>query len=452
MLTDKVVWKDGLFVQPQHFQQSEKYLLSIVQQSFAAYIPYYYGFTSYTVDEEALKNDMFCLVEAQGVMPDGTVFSIPQCDIAPNLQSLAESFGHEETHRDVYLALPLSQTGKASFTDTPDAVYSRFVQQSKLITDEVSGRSQEEIEVGKLNFSILLDNAPVGNFTRLKVARLKRDPDGKIILDHNYIPPILCIGASSEYVKILQSLVLSLKARGTELLQSRKEVSRDFTAFAPEEITTFGLLQIISTYTPRLNQFLLSSKKVHPAEVHTTLTYLAGSLRTFQPGDEIFVLPDFDYNALFETVTVYDKIIRTVLNADYSPRCTMLPVQKISEITYSCTVSDRALFDDAEFFLGVSADTPEDELRSVIKRVMKMSSVEYLNRLTISTQLGLSVVPVSNPPADLATKTGYIYFKLEKDGKHWDNIFSSGTIGFYFPNCFQDIKFEILALKHEKRG
>ena len=31
MTTHKVVWKDGLFVQPQHFQQSERYFQNIIR-------------------------------------------------------------------------------------------------------------------------------------------------------------------------------------------------------------------------------------------------------------------------------------------------------------------------------------------------------------------------------------------------------------------------------------
>ena len=65
----KVVWSEGLFLQPQHFQQQERYLESYIhntlpQQRFT------WGFTELTLDTAELESGKLALRSAAGVFPD----------------------------------------------------------------------------------------------------------------------------------------------------------------------------------------------------------------------------------------------------------------------------------------------------------------------------------------------------------------------------------------------
>jgi len=42
---------------------------------------------------------------------------------------------------------------------------------------------------------------------------------------------------------------------------------------------------------------------------------------------------------------------------------------------------------------------------------------------------------------------GLLYFSLDQQGDFWRDIKASGTMGFYFPNNYTDLKIEMLALK-----
>jgi hypothetical protein len=43
----KVIWKEGMFLQPQHFQQMERYILNNVNVSISNHFPYAYGITEF---------------------------------------------------------------------------------------------------------------------------------------------------------------------------------------------------------------------------------------------------------------------------------------------------------------------------------------------------------------------------------------------------------------------
>src|SRR5436853_426337 len=52
---NRVVWSEGLFLRPQHFQQAERYLERLTSQRLDALIPYAAGFTKLQIDQELLK-------------------------------------------------------------------------------------------------------------------------------------------------------------------------------------------------------------------------------------------------------------------------------------------------------------------------------------------------------------------------------------------------------------
>ena len=139
--------------------------------------------------------------------------------------------------------------------------------------------------------------------------------------------------------------------------------------------------------------------------------------------------------------------ISGVLRADYSSRCIRISIDKSAEATYVCAITEPALLNQAEFFLGLCADVPHEMLINAARRAIKMSSRDELQRLTIGALPGLRLEPVMNPPNDLATKKDFVYFSLDQKGPHWQNIQTAGNIAFYFPNTLSNLSMELLAVK-----
>lgn len=51
---DKVVWTEGMFLRPHHFQQSESYQQSQLRNWGMALRPWLWGFLDYEIDETML--------------------------------------------------------------------------------------------------------------------------------------------------------------------------------------------------------------------------------------------------------------------------------------------------------------------------------------------------------------------------------------------------------------
>ncbi|MBN1757114.1 MAG: type VI secretion system baseplate subunit TssK, partial [Chitinispirillaceae bacterium] len=54
----KVVWKEGMFLQPQHFQQAERFMFNTINDRMAVYHPFFYGTFEVDVDRDALVNNL----------------------------------------------------------------------------------------------------------------------------------------------------------------------------------------------------------------------------------------------------------------------------------------------------------------------------------------------------------------------------------------------------------
>jgi type VI secretion system protein ImpJ len=80
---NKVLWTEGLFLQPQHFQQSDRYVESLIN-GLARRIPTYaWGLSEFEIDEEILKVGQFSLKACSGLTADGTL----ECQVQTTILS-----------------------------------------------------------------------------------------------------------------------------------------------------------------------------------------------------------------------------------------------------------------------------------------------------------------------------------------------------------------------------
>jgi type VI secretion system protein ImpJ len=444
----KVVWKEGMFLQPQHFQQSERHILDIVNSRLASYVPHCYGFAAYAVNADAVLNGTLSITGCSGVMPDGTPFEIPAASPPPPVRPFGDHFAHDQQTLNVYLGLPLPIEGKANVGAAGQSgpAGSRYRSQTVSVADEVRGTQRKEVEVGALNFSLLYEGESRDNHTTLQIARLVRGSTGQVELDETFVPPLIHVGASPHLMQELRSLLEVLLAKNASLSQGRRQRASGLAEFKGSEETAFRLLQTINTYAPLLNYYHVAPS-VHPYELFLLLTQLAGALTTFSAEVSIRQLPRYEHASLKDVFGVFSQIIRTVLGADLSSASVTLPIEQTGPATYVCRVADERLLSAAKFYFGVSASVGEKELVVGALQRIKMCSRDRLELLIPSAMPGLPLIHTARPPEALSTKPGFVYFSLDQKSDFWEGIKTSGSIAFYFPNNYPDLKMELLALR-----
>ena len=79
----KVLWTEGLFLQPHHFQQADRYAEALVSGLAGRIAPYAWGVSKLEIDPEALKVGQFAIKSCTGLTQDGTVFRVPDAEDHP---------------------------------------------------------------------------------------------------------------------------------------------------------------------------------------------------------------------------------------------------------------------------------------------------------------------------------------------------------------------------------
>lgn len=444
----RVIWKEGMFLQPQHFQLADSFSEKVAAARWAFQNPFFFGAADLTVDDSSLANGIFTLTSCSGIMPDGTVFSIPQEDDPPVSRSFAGHFSHEQQSCDVFLALPMTLEGRPSVGAYSEGAggQCRYKLQSGTFVDEVSGTQKKQIEVAAYNFTILFGGESLDNFSAIRIANLKRNPNGQIELQEDYIPPLVQIGGSHYLMGQLRSLLELLLAKSAALSQGRKESAGGKASFSSGEGTAFRLLDAVNTYTPLLNHYHFEPR-LHPFELFRLLTQFAGALTVFSTDVSLKDLTRYDHNNLGGTFCGLIKLIRSVLETDIDAGCMVIPMEQVNPATYVCKLPNEKLMAVARFYIGVSAKVPEKELIIGVAQRIKMSSRDRLDVLISSAMPGLPLIHVAHPPEGLSTKPGFLYFALDQQSQFWRGMQSAGSIAMYFPNNFPELKLEMLALR-----
>src|ERR1700730_9671649 len=102
---NKVVWSEGLFLQPQHLQQQERYFDRLVRSSTAGLRPFGWGLTQLDIDTDLLALGKFAVRSIAGILPDGPPSIAPSDTAWPPRVDLPEGMRTSQ----VYLLLPTRQ-------------------------------------------------------------------------------------------------------------------------------------------------------------------------------------------------------------------------------------------------------------------------------------------------------------------------------------------------------
>src|SRR4051812_27487883 len=146
----KVVWSEGLFLRPHHFQQNDRYVEHFVESRVHQITPYPWGFSDMEIDRDLAQQNKFGLRRAAGVLPDGTPFNIPADSPLPPPVIVPESAaGHF-----IWLVMP-EEAANTREVDSPDAESaSRYIIDSETYIDSTSKlRIEEEIDIANPRLS-----------------------------------------------------------------------------------------------------------------------------------------------------------------------------------------------------------------------------------------------------------------------------------------------------------
>ena len=451
-LLSRVVWSEGMYLGPHHFQVQSRYFEDSVEFATSSLWYAAYGLTGLELDAEALQNGTVSVIHARGILPDGLPFNMPESDPLPQPRAVADFFPPTRDGVVVSLAIPPRKpngfnclvegngNGTAPFTGSE----ARFVAEARTLHDENTGTDERPVSLGRKNLRLLFDTEASSDLLTMPLARVTRDGSGHFVYDANFVPPVLAISASQRLMNLLQRLIEILDEKSAAVSHGASSKAGTLE-FSTREIANFWLLHAVNSALCPLRH-LLVSKRGHPEELYLELSRLGGSLCTFALDSHPRALPAYDHLHLSECFEAMDRHIRTHLETIVPTNCLTIPLTRTEDYFWEGNIADQRCLGRARWVLAIRAHMGEAELMARAPQLVKVCTPPFVRQLVKRALPGMTLTHLPVPPPAISPRVETQYFGISRSGPCWDHMVQTRQVGVYVPGEFPEPEVEILVV------
>ena len=439
---NKVVWSEGMFLRPQHFQQQERYIESYIQRCVTSSTGFYWGFSALEIDSNALKQGTIVVRRAVGLMPDGTPFDLSEDGIQP----LAFDFPPDAKEVKVYLMLPSFREGAESVIYDENVTSTARFRAEAFETEDgnESGAKEAEIQVGLPRFQLKLETEIPHGWTAMGMVRvIERQPNKELRLDPEYIPPSLNCGTQTRLSGFVNEIVSLLKQRGDALAARLTAGGRGGIS----EVGDFLLLTFINRCRP-LMLHLATIKPLHPERLFTSLICLGGELGSFSAADRCApTYPVYIHDDLDATFTPLMNDLRKALAIVLDQTVIRIELETRKFGIRIAVIPDRSLITQASFVLATSSSLSPEKIQAQFPAQTKIGPVEKIRDL-INLQLpGVALRSLPVAPRELPFHAGFHYFEIDTRHEMWKEMEKSAAMALHIAGDFPGLALECWAIR-----
>lgn len=440
---NKVMWTEGMFLQPQHFQQQERYFSRQLDARLANAGPHPEGFATLLIDQPALLQGQLALTAATGVMRDGLAFAMPDDEPAPPALEIPADCRDEL----VLLAVARSEPGvvESDVEGEQAGMPPRYRALELSVADGHARKlSEAPIQIGRLNLQLVLQSRAGNGFVGLGVARIvERRADGRVVLDPRYIPPMLHVAEQVTLEGWLREVLGMLHQRGEALAARLAQPGRAGVG----EIADFLLLQTVNRHEP-LFDHARQLRPLHPERLYAMCLALAGELACFRDKRRPPSFPTYAHHDLAGCFEPVLADIRQSLSMVMEQSAIPIELQDRKYGVRVAIIADAELRRSASFVLAVNAQMPGDAVRARFPTQVKIGPAEKIRDLVNLQLPGVTLRPMPVAPRQIPYHAGFNYFELETRGNEmWKQLETSGGLAMHIAGEFPGLELELWAIR-----
>ncbi|QUL36786.1 type VI secretion system baseplate subunit TssK [Erythrobacter sp. JK5] len=442
---NRVAWREGMFLRPQHFQAQDRFFESFFAARHDWALPYSWGFSEVEIDVGLAELGQFAIKSAKGIMPDGTPFSIPGDQPPPSPLAVSA----QARDADIYVTLPPRQSGAIEFAeDEAGSLDARFAVGETQVSDNFStDRAIEAIETAAPNLRFGMTPDETDGRLLLGVARVREVSGKKLVFDDRYIPPALDIratrlkGALTDLIGRSDQMVGELALRAAETIEGGQDTYRAFL-----------LLQTLNRWGAILRH-LATLPAVHPERLFENLVGMAGEISTLtrkerRPPE----LPEYDHENLQGCFDPVIDLLQTLLSGEFDRSVEPLDLEARGPGSFMHVIKNRTLLKQSYIYLAVADKTKSmEDIRKRFPSVCKIGPNTKMRELVANQlQSGIALRHTTTPPTQLHVLPGYVYFELDRGAADWAEVYDAPALGLFVADDWPELKLELWAVKQKK--
>ena len=436
----KVVWSEGMLLQPQHLQQAERHADHARHVLLRGTTPYAWGFSELEIDAAALSLGKLALVRAVGVFGDGTAFDMPAVDPLPEPIDIPASMRDEA----VVLALPVRRAGaREADAEGDEELVRHRVFEAEVPDSNTTGERTAMLQLGALHTRLLRAGEATDAWTTLNVARVvERRVDNQVQLHRGLVPPLLDVAGHAVVRGWVDELLGLLRQRAEALAGRMTQGGTGGVA----EIADFLLLQTVNRYEPLFAHFTRCAT-LHPLHFYEEALQLAGDLGTFRDARRSARFGPYVHDDLEATFRPVMDDLRRSLSMVLEQSAIRIELHDRKHGVRVALIPDVELQRHATFVLAVQSQMAAEALRARFPTQVKIGPVERIRDLVNLQLPGIGLLPLPVAPRQLPYHAGSTYYELDRGSEHWKQLVHSGGFAFHVAGEFPGLNLAFWAIR-----
>lgn len=443
---NKIVWTEGLFLGPQHFQQQERYLEGYAHRRSSPLTPFYWGFEHYRIDTDSLALGKLVLARISGVFSDGTPFDAPsQTPLPPPL-----TVRPEHLEQTIHLAVPIRtpNSEETSFDDNVASLARYIAVEEELRDANAIGLGSKLVQLAQLRLRLLPEKELTDAWIGLPIAKITSlHSDGSITLDTRLIPPVTNFGTNLLLVDWISKIHGLSQLRAQSL--SARLTGAEGKAEGAAEVADFMLLQMFNRYEPLLNH-LLNVPESHPEGIYQMLSSYASELSTYvaqtrRPKG----WPPYQHLDPYHSFKCLVDDLHAMLNEVLIRSAQRIELQERPHGVRLAIADSATLQSFSGIVLAVSANIPAEALAQQFPLQSKFGPSDVLPKLVRSHLPGIGISALPVPPRQIPFSTGFVYYELSRSGSMWETVLKNGSLSVYIAEAFPGLNLELWGIRNK---
>lgn len=429
----KVVWKDGMFIYPQHFQQQDIYYEELLHDHLGTLPIYNWGVLELEIDESFLKLNKIVIRRCIGVFPNGLFFSIPDKDTIPDAIEIPDDY----SNKLVYLGVSLNNKCNIEQQKLRKNINTKYYSEEHEIDDINTQAGQKLITLARLNINLYLEDECNDQIILLPILRIL-DLSKGIDIDKNYIPPCLRVKSSA----VLQGYANQILGLLTQYINMNEHlIGEGISNQNVSRVENALILQSVSSYK-YLFKLIVNDPTLTPHSLLKYIVSMIGALVIFTRR-RIEELVEISYNHLdllcsFKQVINLVNLIFEELNSYIS---TQIDFKLAQENIYEGNFVDITNLKNSSLILGIEfADINSYQEHDKIFHFIKIASIQDIKNIISLQVSGVEFILVKVLPSYVSYNEKTIYLKLKQEGVFWNAVVEDKNMAVYLNVKFNKIK------------
>ncbi|MFH1984861.1 MAG: type VI secretion system baseplate subunit TssK [Pseudomonadota bacterium] len=451
-------WHQGLFLQPQHFQQLDLYFQGLLSPLASAPTPFFWGVNRLEIQAAALQQRVFEIQKTEIIFPDFTWTAVPGNAVVSSRSFADVAFTEMDKPFRVFLGLRKWNASGGNVTDAtpPNDFFSlgtRYLcppdpeNTTDLHADGPAASVRFMNHVLKIFWET--ESEGLGDYWLIPIAQLVLDGTD-VRLSREFIPPVFTIGGSIDLLNMIKGMTEQITGRG-RALESYK-LSRDVQPSGTESsyLRYQMALMVLNRYIPLLHH-MVTTPVSHPWTVYGVLRQLVGELSAFTDRidalgrlmDGSALLPAYDHHGLSgcfkDAGTLIGELLSAIivggenvvhLSREGSQFVGHIPVDVLTERNMFCLV--------------IKTTAPPDPVVNALQHIAKVGSSEEMPTLLSRALPGVPLDHRPTPPPGIPKRPDSLFFMMDRGHPQWQEIKRTGNICLNWDDAPEDATAQIV--------